>query len=144
MIENLGNLRELCVSCPWQLTLIYQAGYGLICVLWTPLILLVNPKDQLSFIHNISVINKPCLIWLNHHNYNPQLFFKFPSNILYDWQTDALLDAAVVPICIFEPQTHLSSVFFEVKKLFGVERSTSPLSYELHRIFIFHAAFYQS
>lgn len=37
----------------------------------------------------------------------------------------SLLHAAVVAIGIFEPQTHFGSVFLEVKKLFGVEGSTS-------------------
>lgn len=41
-----------------------------------------------------------------------------------DAQTDGLLHAAVVAV-IFEPQTHFGSVFLEVKKLFGVEGSTS-------------------
>lgn len=37
----------------------------------------------------------------------------------------SLLHAAVVAVGIFEPQTHFGSVFLEVKKLFGVEGSTS-------------------
>lgn len=36
-----------------------------------------------------------------------------------------LLHAAVVAVGILEPQTHLGSVFLEVKKLFGVKGSTS-------------------
>ena len=37
----------------------------------------------------------------------------------------SLLHTAVVAVGIFEPQTHLGPVFLEVKKLFGVEGSTS-------------------
>ena len=41
-------------------------------------------------------------------------------------QTDvSLLHAAVVAVVILEPQPHFRSVFLEVKKLFGVEGSTS-------------------
>lgn len=39
--------------------------------------------------------------------------------------THTLLDAAVVAVGILEPQTHLGSVFLQVKKLLGVERATS-------------------
>ena len=37
----------------------------------------------------------------------------------------SLLHTAVVAVGILEPQTHLGPVFLEVKKLFGVEGSTS-------------------
>lgn len=42
-----------------------------------------------------------------------------------DALTGSLLHAAVVAVGILEPQTHFGSVFLEVKKLFGVEGSTS-------------------
>lgn len=42
-----------------------------------------------------------------------------------DALTGSLLHTAVVAIGILEPQTHFGSVFLEVKKLFGVEGSTS-------------------
>lgn len=42
-----------------------------------------------------------------------------------DAPTESLLHAAVVAVGILEPQTHFGSVFLEVKKLFGVEGSTS-------------------
>lgn len=42
-----------------------------------------------------------------------------------DALTDNLLHTAVVAVGILEPQTHFGSVFLEVKKLFGVEGSTS-------------------
>ena len=38
---------------------------------------------------------------------------------------EPLLHAAVVAVVILEPQPHFRSVFLEVKKLFGVEGSTS-------------------
>lgn len=41
-----------------------------------------------------------------------------------DARMGGLLHAAVVAV-LFEPQTHFGSVFLEVKKLFGVEGSTS-------------------
>ena len=41
-----------------------------------------------------------------------------------DAPTDSLLHTAGT-VVIFEPQTHFGSVFLEVKKLFGVEGSTS-------------------
>lgn len=40
-------------------------------------------------------------------------------------QTGGLLHAAVVAVGILEPQTHLGSVFLEVKKLSGVKGSAS-------------------
>lgn len=39
--------------------------------------------------------------------------------------TGGLLHAAVVAVGILEPQTHLGSVFLEVKKLSGVKGSAS-------------------
>lgn len=42
-----------------------------------------------------------------------------------DALTGSLLHTAVVAVGILEPQTHFGSVFLEVKKLFGVEGSTS-------------------
>lgn len=49
-----------------------------------------------------------------------------------DALTGSLLHTAVVAVGILEPQTHFGSVFLEVKKLFGVEGSTS-LPMEKHR-----------
>lgn len=55
-----------------------------------------------------------------------------------DALTGSLLHTAVVAVGILEPQTHFGSVFLEVKKLFGVEGSTSLQPYELHSILILH------
>lgn len=61
MIENLGNLIELCVILP------VTAYIGLSSRLWAHPCAL-NPSHtageskRSAFIHNISVINKPCLI----------------------------------------------------------------------------------
>lgn len=55
-----------------------------------------------------------------------------------DALTDSLLHTAVVAVGILESQTHFGSVFLEVKKLFGVEGSTSLLPYELHSILVPH------
>lgn len=88
-----GESQGTCVySCPSLQTLVYQPGCGLIYVLWPiSMILLVNPKDQLSFITSQWSINH---VWFDkittittHHVLSPL----YPGKIsLYGfvWPTD--------------------------------------------------------
>lgn len=127
MIENLGNLREL----------VYILAHD--CIHWftnqvAGLSVCFDPSQwycwwiqKISF-HSLHLCDRLTMFDLiKSPQLEPTMFcplstlVKFPSIVLHA----ALLDAAVVTVGVLEPQTHLRSVFFEVKKLFGVKGSTS-------------------
>lgn len=131
MIENLENLRELVYILAHHCKHWFTNQVAGLSMCFDPSRWYCWWIQKISF-HSLHLSDRLTMFDLiKSPQLQPTMFcplstlVKFPSMVLYDRQIDALLDTAAVTVGVLEPQTHLRSVFFEVKKLFGVEGSTS-------------------